>query len=110
MNQLFTYIEAISNSEGAVNVLSNSTTDLSYIDQGVRVNNIENMITFSDGVVIKHSVEFDEVKPSDEVCAECWITYEVIESIIGEITPMKKMFTNKCQESFWLRIQQHRSS
>ena len=109
MNQLYTYIEAINRVDGKVFIVSQVVTDNSYKDQGVAVNSYETIFSFSNGVVLKYDVEFDEVPLSSEVCAECWISYEIIDSLTETISPTKKTFVNKCQESFWLKMQKHRA-
>ncbi len=67
---------------------------------------IQHQITtswFANGVVIRQQTEQDEA-PSQQLCAECWISYRVIASPIP-ITPARKLFHNHCQEQFWLKVQ-----
>lgn len=105
MNQLFTYIEAINGVDEKVRIVNKVITNNSYNDQGITVTSFESLLSFSNGVILKHCIEFDELPPSSEVCAEYWISYEVIDSSTESVSPMKKTFINKCQESFWLKIQ-----
>ncbi|CAM3156446.1 hypothetical protein [Moritella viscosa] len=105
MNQLFTYIEAINGVDEKVRIVNKVITNNAYNDQGVTVTNFEALLSFSNGVILKHSIESDELPPSSEVCPEYWISYEVIDSSTESVSPMKKTFLSKCQESFWLKIQ-----
>lgn len=108
MNHLFTYIEAIGSSDGKVCVIDREVTDNSYEDQGVTVRSVEARYSFSNGVILKHCIEFDEAPLLSDVCSECWISYEVIDSSAEKITPVIKTFVNQCQEDFWLKMQKLR--
>lgn len=105
MNNLCTYIAATKGDVSSVILESSQSFDKSYIDQDIVVNCLESIFHFSNGVVIKLCTESDLTEANDQVCPECWISYEVI-SEIGDtkISPKRKTFINRCQETFWLRI------
>ena len=106
MNELSRYIAVIHHGrEAAIEIVNTSSSDHSYLDQGINVSSIETTYTFSNRVVIKRRIEYDEVIASAELCAECWISYEVIAPFHEDVQPAKKSFINPCQESFWLKMQ-----
>ena len=104
MNTLASYIKAINKRKSVVSIVSESQKNGSYIDDEVEVNEVEKTYHFSNGVVIKHKIERDNA-PSDLLCEECWISYEVVNPSHQQITPLRKTFYNTCQESFWLKMQ-----
>jgi hypothetical protein len=104
MHTLFTYISAIHEQNATVSVVNKSTKTNSYIDDEIEICEAEITYNFDNGVVVQHKTERDNV-PSDLVCAECWISYEVIEAAQQKITPLRKTFSNTCQEAFWLKMQ-----
>ena len=117
MHNLFTYVSAI-NQVTASTVASNKfiteqllSTDTSE-DDGIVTESAERLVTFTNGVKVKQTIEFDDVQEgfdvqgqSDAVCAECWISYSVVCEPEGlNIQPKRKSFINKCQQSFWLKM------
>eukprot|EP00764_Aduncisulcus_paluster_P010825 gnl/Carplike_NY0171/3894_a5253_395.p1 GENE.gnl/Carplike_NY0171/3894_a5253_395~~gnl/Carplike_NY0171/3894_a5253_395.p1 ORF type:complete len:114 (+),score=5.49 gnl/Carplike_NY0171/3894_a5253_395:28-369(+) len=106
MNDLYLYVSLIKNSNSDSFVVDRTSTgDVSEAD-GVLTEYIEQTVTFENGVIIKQCVEFEqgEVAP-DVVCAECWISYEVLSEPSGlDIWPKRKSFVNQCQEAFWLKM------
>ncbi|QYK14832.1 hypothetical protein K0I63_01305 [Shewanella rhizosphaerae] len=104
MNTLFTYIKAIHHQASDVAIIDKLTKTNRYCDDGVQSNEEETSYRFDNGVVIRHRVERDNA-PSELLCEECWISYEVIDSAQYSITPCRKTFHNACQESFWLKMQ-----
>lgn len=106
MNNLFTYVSAIKSELPNKLIVKKNLSAESYEENGILTENSELIVTFKNGVTIKQSVEFDSnIKVSDMTCAECWISYQVISEPEGvNISPKLKNFTNKCQESFWLKI------
>ena len=71
-------------------------------DQGVHTRRTVIVARFSDGAVIRRTVEEDDF-PAALACAECWITYEVLASAPeNPIHPARQVFENACRESFWL--------
>ncbi|OMH36145.1 hypothetical protein [Motiliproteus sp. MSK22-1] len=110
MNNLFTYIEAIKSNNEKLRIIDKVEKDLSYCDQGMTVNSTEVLFYFSNGVTLKYCVEFDETLQLSEVCPECWISYEVMDSSTVKITPIRKSFISQCQEVFWLKTQKCRNS
>ena len=106
MNNLFTYVRAIASEPQDSLITSSTNTDLSYQDDGIKVECTERCFNFANGAVIKQTVELEVIAaPSDAVCPECWINYEVVSEPQGfTISPQRKVFINKCQESFWLKM------
>lgn len=45
---------------------------------------------------------------SDDLRQECWISYEVIRDSGHAISPSKKQFCNRCQETFRMKMQASR--
>ncbi len=120
MNTLFTYIKAIHNqvSEDAiVNIVDKESKSDAYIDVGVdggidgeiEVSEYEATYHYDNGVMIRHKVERDNA-PSELLCEECWISYEVLDSAGQAIKPVRKTFHNSCQEAFWLKMQRDSSA
>lgn len=104
MDQLISYIKAIHKQVSPVSIVGSSTSDERYMDGDIEVEVSENIFHFDNGVVMRYSTEKDNAS-SEAVCEECWITYDVIESAQQQISPLRKTFTNPCQESFWLKMQ-----
>ncbi|MDH0648917.1 hypothetical protein N5D48_15700 [Pseudomonas sp. GD03858] len=74
-----------------------------WIDQDVTVIAEENTYAFDDGTLIRRLAEQDNF-PSDGVCAESWISYEVIRQPRDTmVSPTHISFTNPCREAYWLR-------
>lgn len=111
MNNLITYILAFNDDDPTIidrqiqqQTIEENETSIHYSDERV---------TFSNGAVIQKTTEFDETldELDDSVCPECWINYEIItQPNNGKITPKKKIFTSRCQESFWLKLQKTRAN
>lgn len=104
MHSLITYINTIHQHKTAVTIIDKSTKTNSYIDDEIEVNETETTYYFDNGVKILHKREQDNA-PSEQLCEECWISYEVLESGQQQITPLRKTFCNSCQEAFWRKMQ-----
>ncbi|WP_019616947.1 hypothetical protein [Psychromonas ossibalaenae] len=104
MNILFTYIKAIHLQESSVAIINKVTKTNCYTDDEIEVNEKETIYHFDNGVVICYKTETDNA-PCELLCEECWISYEVLDSCQQKITPLRKIFHNSCQESFWLKMQ-----
>lgn len=104
MNNLFTYIKAIHGHETNALIANEHMRKNSYTDDGVEINEMETTYYYDNGVVIRYKIERDNV-PTEQLCEECWISYEVLDSGPQQITPVRKIFYNSCQESFWLKMQ-----
>ncbi|SDH99293.1 hypothetical protein [Paraburkholderia phenazinium] len=103
MDKLVTYVSAIHGHVSPVAILKQTVQRDSWSDQGFDVQKEETRYTFDNGVVIRRVVEQDQF-PTELVCAECWISYEVIEQPSGSrVSPAKKNFDNACREAFWLK-------
>ncbi len=101
--RLSTYVAAIHQHPSPFSI-SNKTVDKScWQDQDFEVCKEVTTYYFDNRAVIRRTVEQDNF-PSEAICAECWITYEVIST--GDtgidINPKRKVFENTCRESFWL--------
>lgn len=104
MHSLITYINSIHKQTTPVSIIDKSTKTNSYIDDEIEVNETETTYYFDNGVMIRHKTEQDNA-PSDQLCEECWISYEVVEPGEQQISPLRKTFCNACQEAFWLKMQ-----
>lgn len=104
MNNLFTYIKAIHGQETNALIAKEHMRNNSYTDGGIEINEMETTYYFDNEVVICYKIEQDNV-PSEQLCEECWISYEVLDAGQQQITPIRKTFHNACQESFWLKMQ-----
>ncbi|HIF9235821.1 TPA: hypothetical protein ACX6QH_002179 [Photobacterium damselae] len=106
MIPLYNYIAAIKGHNLEQRIASTDIEKYVVNDDGVLVETLIKTVKFEDGVVVQLEEEFEQVHFQEEgVCPECWISYEVLfspESI--NISPNKKHFINRCQESFWLKI------
>lgn len=103
MDRLATYVGAIHRQTGALSIASETVEKSCWPDQGFEVCQEVATYRFDNGVVVRRTLEQDTF-PSAAACAECWITYEVIETGAAGITvtPARKVFENACRESFWL--------
>ncbi|MGF1689907.1 hypothetical protein [Photobacterium kagoshimensis] len=114
MDNLFTYIAAIKGHRTVVSIIHRTVNAHHYIDGDIAVDEELTSYTFDNGVVIQYHAEKDSVLDiaigengtvDNQVCEECWISYQVVESGIYAIRPTKKVFYNICQEAFWMKIQ-----
>lgn len=103
MENLSSYVTAIQGRTARPNIVEQASELTSWQDGGMGVSREVTDYRFENGVVIRRTVEQDDV-PSDQVCAECWITYEVIDpgSVVAGISPARVVFPNACREAFWL--------
>lgn len=112
MNSLFTYVLALKEKVNGVSVLEQEFHQSTAVDGDIMIEKSELVVKFENGVTLKNQVERDQTnKYSEQACSECWISYEIIfQPAEMEITPKKKIFTNQCQESFWIKINKMQSS
>lgn len=103
MENLSTYVAAIHRRASPLAISDMTTETSSWHDQGFEVSKEVTDYRFDNGVVIRRTVEQDNF-PSEAVCAEIWITYEVIAkgNVAADISPPRQVFENACRESFWL--------
>lgn len=104
---LVTYARALDKPTGEIYVEKKATRRDSYQDSGVNVDVCEETYQFCDGVVLRRLVEIDDVcaaLESEGVCAECWISYDVLDSAEIDVQPKRKVFSNTCQARFWLKM------
>ncbi|OAN13138.1 hypothetical protein A3K86_15870 [Photobacterium jeanii] len=127
-NDLADYVRAIQAFEKCNDsecIAERRVIDNSYLDDDIWIESVETQFRFKNGVVIERLVESDHpVKAkqaesqtlvddaaSNMVCAECWISYEVLtQPKERHITPRTKQFINSCQQAFWLKITAAQSS
>ena len=104
MKHLAAYAATILNQAGTAQILEYTVEESRWQDQGFAVWQQITTYVFDDGAIIRRTVEQDDF-PSDAVCAECWIRYEVLADPASQIhvTPRDKTFDNRCREAFWLK-------
>lgn len=105
MHTLFSYIKAIHNQPTSVKIIDESIKTYNYTDDDIEICEQEKTYYFHNGVIIRYLSEQDNA-PSELLCAECWISYEVLDARQLPIKPLRKSFHNHCQESFWMKMQQ----
>ncbi len=86
MNNLFTYIKAIHGQETNALIAKEHMRNNSYTDGGIEINEMVTTYYFDNEVVIRYKIEQDNV-PSEQLCEECWISYEVLDAGQQQITP-----------------------
>ncbi|WP_298445325.1 hypothetical protein [uncultured Ferrimonas sp.] len=108
MNNLFTYILAMKEEPEGLSIVEKLCNNQISEEDGVLVENSELFVKFNNGVAVRKLTEQDLSEHiTDSVCEECWISYEVIEQPNHlNIVPQRKNFSNQCQESFWLKMNQ----
>ncbi|AGH81644.1 hypothetical protein PCNPT3_08530 [Psychromonas sp. CNPT3] len=106
MNNLFTYVSAINDSDAGEFVVERKRVEESEEHDGIITYYSEQIVKFKNGVIIKQCVEKDaNFSHPEVVCEECFINYDVLfEPDNYDITPKQKNFINHCQEIFWLKI------
>jgi hypothetical protein len=104
MERLSTYVAAIHRQASPITISDETVEKSSWQDQGFDVSKEVTEYRFDNGVVIRRTVEEDNV-PSEAACSEVWITYEVISTghLVADISPSRQVFENACRESFWLK-------
>ncbi|WP_232472014.1 hypothetical protein [Vibrio gazogenes] len=108
MNHLFTYVLAMKENIAGLSVVERTQCNRCVEDDGHCIENSEFVVKFENGVTLRKQTEIDQIEQvNDEICSECWITYEVLAQPDHlTIAPSRKTFTNRCQEAFWLKINQ----
>jgi len=102
MESLAHYVAAILQNSPEPVITRHETQRQSWIDQGYEVKQQQSTYWFANGVVIRREQEQDSF-PSAELCAECWICYQVLEhGPRDKITPERQTFASSCREQFWL--------
>lgn len=101
--KLVTYVAAIHRQRTAIAISGTTVEQSSWDDQGFVVTREIADYRFENGVVIRRTTEQDNF-PDEMACAECWISYEVVSTgpALDGISPARKVFENRCRESFWL--------
>jgi hypothetical protein len=103
MKNLSTYVAAIHHQTSPLTISDVTVEKSSWKDQGFEVSKEVTDYHFDNGAAIRRTVEQDNF-PCEAVCAECWISYEVISTgkAVLNISPTRMVFENACRESFWL--------
>lgn len=104
---LAAYARALDGPESGMFVEEKTVHCHRYQDNGVNVDVCEEICRFCDGVVLRRTMEIDDVcaaLESEGVCAECWISYDVLDNAGIDVQPKRKVFSNTCQARFWLRM------
>lgn len=106
LNSLFNYVLALEENVAGLSIIETVSDNSCVEDDGVVIEINELVVTFENGVMLKKQTERDHIAQiNDEVCSECWITYEVLAQPKGvNVVPNRKNFTNHCQEVFWLKM------
>jgi hypothetical protein len=102
---LVSYIRAIHGKDSSVQIARQVLERRIWTEVDFEVRQDVTTYHFSNGVIVRHTVEEDSIS-SEAVCAECWITYEVLpgSSVRLNVQPLRRMFDSRCRESFWRRF------
>ncbi|QXI40674.1 hypothetical protein [Pseudomonas xantholysinigenes] len=102
-DHLAAYVGAILGAASTPSAHVLRSTRESWQEQDFTVTAEETTYSFDDGTIIKCLAEQDSA-PSDALCAECWISYEVLAQPRDRtISPGRISFTNACRQAHWLR-------
>lgn len=93
------YIHAVKNNVAVV-----CLEDRHVQDTLAEVESTSALWRHESGVTLRQICEQEMLPDSDNVCPECWISWEVVEDNGKAIWPRKKQFYNVCQEAFWLAM------
>lgn len=105
MNDLSDYVAVIQGKSSALVLLHCESHEHRYDDQGIMIDCRQSIFQFENGVCIKYCCESDEVADDEQICPECWISYEVVDEPASiSVHPKQKTFINYCQQDFWLRM------
>ncbi|BEN31667.1 hypothetical protein [Serratia marcescens] len=104
MHQLYSYLCAIHARPSPVKTVNKTETVERFQEGENMIEEREILYAFNNGVQVLYKRESDTFQ-SDDVCRECWVSYEVVHDGGYAISPKKKQFYNRCQEEFWLKMQ-----
>ncbi|MED5611946.1 MULTISPECIES: hypothetical protein [Pseudomonas] len=107
MHHLAHYAAAILATSTQPRIVRESTTSTHWHENGFEVRQSISTYEFSDGVIIRRMLERDDYPPDETLlCAECWITYEVVRDgpAAAAVQPRRMTFDSTCREAFWLRF------
>lgn len=105
MEQLFSYISAIEGGASPVRLVDTVDRLVDHSDELAEVRVKESLYRFSNGVELLYRREQEQRQSADQLCAECWISYRVLNNRGFAISPNQKSFSNPCQQRFWLKMQ-----
>ncbi|ELP5691542.1 hypothetical protein QTV06_004660 [Enterobacter ludwigii] len=104
MHRLYTYLCAIHALPSSVNTVNKTETLKRFSEGENTIEECEILYVFNNDVQILYRME-SEIFQSNDVCHECWVSYDVVHDGGYGISPQKKQFYNRCQENFWLKMQ-----
>ena len=107
---LVEYVAAIEGLASAKQIINRTTPEIEQLDESL--SSEEQSFYFADGAVISRQseVDSDDNEFNDQMCKEVWIRYQVkIHPSINTIHPAQKSFTNRCQQSFWIKMQRQQA-
>jgi hypothetical protein len=98
------YVRALHGAESTVCVRDYTVSSNSTVDEGLEVREDTLTATFTNGVVIRRTLEQDRLPVSADTCPECWIIYEVLECPVDQFTvaPAHMTFNSTCRETWWM--------
>ncbi|WP_028110764.1 hypothetical protein [Ferrimonas futtsuensis] len=105
MERLFSYIGATQGWPSPVSLEGTAHRLIDHDDDLAEVRVKESLYRFSNGVELLYRCEQEQQQSDDQLCAECWISYQVLNNNGFAITPSQKSFSNVCQQRFWLKMQ-----
>lgn len=105
MHRLYTYLCGIHARSSQVRAINKTESVERFFDEENVIEEREILYEFSNGVTLLCKMESDSFQ-SDDLCRECWISYEVVHDGGHAISPRKKQFYNRCQEAFWMKMQE----
>ncbi len=104
-NSLATYVAAIEGLPSPAVIVARHSSSERWHDQELEVTRERTLYRFANGVVLACEIEQDD-QPQALVCAECWISYDVVQQPPTlQVTPDRKGFDSRCRQAFWLKMQ-----
>ncbi|MBV1841303.1 hypothetical protein [Photobacterium ganghwense] len=108
MENLSSYILAIHQPDARFAITNAVSHTRMEKEADIEVEEQETVYTFENGVVIRYTLE-NSTELTEQSCDECWVTYEVLDNL-NLVSPKRKTFYNRCQETFWLETHQLRAA
>lgn len=104
LGRLVDYVAPVLGHAGPRRIVHQTVERSAWQDQGCEVRKDVFTFQFDNGAILRRTVEQDDFPDEQQVCAECWITYEVVRAGEGEdgMDAVRKTFDNACREAFWL--------
>ncbi|BDM65973.1 hypothetical protein NFHSH190041_34250 [Shewanella sp. NFH-SH190041] len=107
MNQLYSYISAINQLPSVVSIDHQQQQQQCHTDSIGSLTETDTLYHFNNGVTVRCQIEQEDPATADSLqsCPECWISYHIGDSAGLNIHPASKQFYNRCQQTFWLKMQ-----